>query len=128
MSAEAVEHPARDRASALLARDSRQSRADQLRETQPGERDRIFDDHFCRRMLLMNHAAASAFSRDSDKSLAVRARPIDFMIDQRLGRITYSEARASQPRRHFGLFLMPAGARPQSFIERPDLSQSRRAE
>ena len=77
-------------------------------------------------MLLMQHPASSAFARNSDESFAIRratGRPRD--RPAAVGRVADSKAGAPHPLRHLGFLLMPARARTESLVERPDLPQRR---
>src|SRR5260370_34185052 len=78
-------------------------------------------------MLLMQHPASTALACDSDESFAIRTRRIDFVIDDRLGRVSDSKARAPHPLRHLSFFLVATRAGPETLIKRSHLLDHIRA-
>jgi hypothetical protein len=70
--------------------------------------------------MLVEHAASAALARDAQEALAAGAGRVDFVIDERAGRVSDPEAGSPDPRRHLGLFLMARRTRTKAFIERTD--------
>src|ERR1039458_1671671 len=69
----------------------------------------------------MQHPAPAALARNSDESFAIGACGIDFVIDQRLWRVSDSKARAPDSIRHLGFLLVPARAWTEALVEGSDL-------
>src|SRR5260370_35518369 len=70
----------------------------------------------------MERAAVAALTGDPDKAFARRSRGIDFVIDQRAGRVTDSEASPAEAMRHLGLLFVARRARSQPLIEGTNLT------
>ena len=88
----------------------------------------FFEITSTRGMLLMQHPASAALARDSDEPFAIRAGRIDFMIDERLGRVSDSIPRAPHSLRHLGFLFMPTCAGTETLVERPHLLNRVRTE
>lgn len=113
-------HPLNNRRALLLARDALLRRPECAREREPDSGDKSCEHDLRNRMILVNHAASPTFQGDSQKALAVGARGIDVVVDQRVGGVTDFESGAAQARGHLGFLLVAARARAETFVEQPN--------
>src|SRR5262245_22958080 len=84
---EAVEHTVGHGEAPFFPGDSWQTRAQRTRDSEPRPGDRIFRDHFERRVCFMEHPAAPSLARNSYEPVAIGAPGIDLVVDYCIGRI-----------------------------------------
>ncbi len=116
--AKAVEHTSCDSQAAFFSGYSRQPRSDCSSDGESHPSHNVLGQNFERGVALVQHPAASALARDSDKSIAVRARRIDFVVDDRVGSVADPQAHQPEPLRHFGFFFVTTGAGAEALVKR----------
>ena len=126
--AQAVTHAAGDGEAALLARKALDWRADDACDCQPDRCGQFFAKNLAPRMMLVQHPAVAAFACDADEAVAIGARRIDLVPDQRLRGVTDMQACTAQALRHLGFLFMAGGTRAQALIEGASLPQGGGAE
>src|SRR5579885_997084 len=117
--AQAVAHSSCDRKAALLSGNSRQAGAESACAREGRACDEVLYREVESGVIFEEHPAAAALARNSDESIAIRARRIDLVIDNRVRRVADSKAHPPEPLRHLGFFFMPSGARAETFVKRP---------